>query len=78
MREKRNKPNKSPAICLCNFVTQETIEKAIAEGAHTLAEIYDKTGAGTGPCGGSCRPTLVKMIQYYLDHGKFLTHPKKK
>jgi len=72
----KNKKNKSPIICLCNFITQETIEKAISEGADSLSDIYDKTTAGTGPCGGSCRPTIIKMIKYYLENKRFHPNPK--
>lgn len=32
------------------------------QGARTLAEVYDRCGAGTGPCGGSCRSSIQKII----------------
>lgn len=67
-----NRPNKkSEVICFCNNVARETIEKAIREGADTLNKIFDRTSAGIGPCGGSCRRKLAPMLETYLKEGKF-------
>jgi len=38
------------------------VEKAVQDGASTLAQIYDRTGAGTGPCRGSCRVILRSIL----------------
>jgi bacterioferritin-associated ferredoxin len=58
-------------ICFCNNISKETIEKAIANGAKTLNEIYDATTAGVGPCGGSCRRKIAPILESYLLTGKF-------
>lgn len=50
-------------VCYCNRVLEEQVVQALAEGkASNLSEIYDVTGAGNGPCGGSCRPKLLRML----------------
>lgn len=58
-------------ICFCNNVPRDTIEKAIVEGARTLNEIYDRTQAGVGPCGGSCKKKMGPILEYYLKNGTF-------
>ncbi|HYZ16462.1 MAG TPA: FAD-dependent oxidoreductase, partial [Candidatus Acidoferrum sp.] len=47
-------------ICVCNDVSRETIEAAIAAGATTIELIGEATAAGTG-C-GTCHPDLGKLI----------------
>jgi bacterioferritin-associated ferredoxin len=72
-----NKKSKSERlICLCNEVSQETIEKAIANGCRTLSRIFDATRAGVGACGGSCQSTLKKMLETYLQTGQFPENPR--
>lgn len=58
-------------ICLCNSISEEVIKKAIEEGVKDADQLYDRTGAGVGPCGGSCRATTVPWIEYYLKHKSF-------
>ncbi|MCC6278632.1 MAG: (2Fe-2S)-binding protein [Oligoflexia bacterium] len=60
------KSKKLELICFCNQVSKEVIEKAIQEGAQTLNEIYDKTTAGIGPCGGSCRRKIAPILEEFL------------
>jgi bacterioferritin-associated ferredoxin len=57
---------KDPVICLCNEVCQSTIEEAIRSGADTLNKIFDRTTAGVGPCGGSCRKKLAPLLEKTL------------
>lgn len=64
------KPEAKEIICFCNNVARDVIEKAILEGAKTLNEIYDKTTAGIGPCGGSCRRKIGPILEKYLETGK--------
>lgn len=72
-----NKKSKSERlICLCNEVSQEAIEKAITGGCHSLSRIFDATGAGVGACGGSCQPILKKMLETYLQTGRFPENPR--
>lgn len=57
---------KRQIICRCNEVSLETIMEAIHSGCKTMNEIYDKTNAGVGPCGGSCRRTIKPLLDNYL------------
>jgi bacterioferritin-associated ferredoxin len=71
------KKKKREIVCLCNDVSKDEIEAAIRSGAHTLNQIFDKTTAGVGPCGGSCRRKLQPLLDHYLSCGEFLeTLPK--
>lgn len=65
------KKNRKEIICRCNNVSRETIEEAIRSGCKTPNEIFDKTTAGVGPCGGSCRRKIIPFLEYYLKHGTF-------
>lgn len=51
-----------PLVCFCNEVPRSAIDRAIARGACSLAQLYDATFAGCGPCGGSCQPHLVHIL----------------
>jgi len=65
-------PNKKKEIiCFCNNVPRDVIEHAIANGADTLNKIFDRTMAGVGACGGSCRRKLAPMLESYLKTGNF-------
>ena len=51
-------------VCLCKGVSEETIIKAINEGASTYSEVKEETGAGTGGCcGGRCKNKIEILIQ---------------
>jgi bacterioferritin-associated ferredoxin len=65
------KKKKVDPICFCNNVPLEVVQEAILNGAKTLNEIYDKTTAGVGPCGGSCRRKIAPLLEDYLATGKF-------
>jgi len=56
-----------PVICFCNEIRLSAIVVALDDGAVTLADIFDATWAGCGPCGGSCQPDLVAIVSDY--HG---------
>lgn len=62
---------KREIVCLCNSVPRDVIEDAIRNGADTLNKIFDATGAGVGPCGGSCRRKIGPMLEHYLATGTF-------
>lgn len=66
------KPKKE-LVCYCNLVERKTIEDAICNGANTLDKIFDRTTAGIGACGGSCRIKLHQLLDSYL---KTQTFPK--
>lgn len=50
-------------ICRCNNIKLGTIERAILDGATTIAEVGKRTTATTGQCGGSCTPKVVDLIE---------------
>lgn len=66
-----NPKHKKEIICLCNNIDKKTIEDAIRNGADTSNKIFDRTTAGVGPCGGSCRRKLQVMLDSYLATGTF-------
>lgn len=49
-------------VCRCNNIKYRAIERAIRDGACTVAEVAKRTGATTGYCGGSCTPDILQMI----------------
>ncbi|MCW7503027.1 nitrate reductase [Leptospira paudalimensis] len=55
------KQPKGALVCSCNGVGKGNIEDEILCGAKNLAEVMEKTGAGTG-C-GSCRPEVSQIIK---------------
>lgn len=70
----KNAPKNGPdaeIVCLCNQITRGEIETAIRTGCDTLNKIFDRTTAGVGPCGGSCRRYLAPMLDGYLQTGEF-------
>jgi bacterioferritin-associated ferredoxin len=48
-------------ICLCEAITSGTIERAIDEGARSVAEVAEACGAGT-VC-GRCKHNIVILIK---------------
>ena len=54
------KPVIGKLVCSCNNVGEGNILEAIKSGCHTLKELCDLTGAGTG-C-GSCKPEVKGLI----------------
>ncbi|MHB0970863.1 MAG: (2Fe-2S)-binding protein [Thermoanaerobaculia bacterium] len=54
-------------ICRCNNVKYKTIQRAIEQGANTVAEVATRTTATTGHCGGTCTPKIIAMIE---KHGR--------
>lgn len=48
-------------VCLCEGVSDRAIRAAIAAGAHTVDELGEACGAGTG-CGG-CVHYLEEMLE---------------
>ncbi len=67
------KKKRKQVICLCNHVRKETIEQAIKKyNLKEINEIFDKTTAGVGACGGSCQPLLKKILEHYKKTESFL------
>lgn len=66
-----NQKRRSPIICRCNNVNEDTIKQAILDGCDTLNKLFDATTAGVGPCGGSCRKVTGPILEYYLQNKTF-------
>lgn len=71
MKQAGSKPKRGaapidPLVCFCNRVPQSAIERAVQNGACTLAHVFDATWAGCGPCGGSCQPELQRLLDELL------------
>lgn len=49
-------------VCRCNNIKYKTIERAIREGACTIAQVAAETMATTGHCGGSCTVDVQEML----------------
>lgn len=49
-------------VCRCNNIRYKTIERAVEEGAVTIAAVARATRATTGHCGGSCTPKVQALI----------------
>ena len=53
-------------VCMCKGVTDEFIIEAIKNGAHTVEEVAEITGATTGACkGGRCKKRIEDLIAEY-------------
>lgn len=64
--------NVSSVVCYCENVTKKEIIMAINQGARTVDDIREKTGACAGkrcrltnPRGICCRGDVEEMIAYY-------------
>lgn len=57
--------NRSKEACHCRNVTYGMIEDAIKNGAETLQEVQDATGAGKG-C-GKCKEFLNYLIRDFKE-----------
>lgn len=62
----RKRDKNDELICSCNEVPRSVIQAAMANGKLSLAEIFDATWAGCGPCGGTCQPRIVEMLRNHL------------
>ncbi|MBQ9000164.1 MAG: (2Fe-2S)-binding protein [Clostridium sp.] len=56
----------SEIICKCKKIDEEFIIEAIKNGAHTVEEVAEITGATTGACkGGRCKKKVQELIAEY-------------
>ena len=55
-----------PVVCFCNEVRLSQLVDALDAGASSLAELYDLTWAGCGPCGGTCQPDIAAILNDWL------------
>ncbi|MEY3014183.1 MAG: hypothetical protein RIT45_2918 [Pseudomonadota bacterium] len=66
----RPAPADDPIVCCCNGVPLSEIVRAMDEGAVTLSDLFDRTWAGCGPCGGSCQPDLEALLADYAERDR--------
>lgn len=60
-----------PKVCLCKHVLEDTVSKAISEGANTVEQVKRQTGASAGACKGSrCLGKIHEMLQESKDSSK--------
>ncbi len=51
-------------VCICNKIRNGVIERAIAAGARSFADIQRRTRAGTGDCKSErCGPVIRAMLE---------------
>jgi bacterioferritin-associated ferredoxin len=51
-------------VCICNKIRKGVIERAIAAGARSFADIQRRTRAGTGDCHAErCGPVIRAMLE---------------
>ena len=56
--------DRNKIVCYCANVTNGMIQDAVREGASTLEEVQEKTGAGT-VC-GACVEDIENLIKAFL------------
>lgn len=56
--------DKLTKVCICKAISKEKIKDAIKNGAVTVDEIKEKTGAATGCCKGR---RCIEKIQRLID-----------
>lgn len=50
-------------VCICKSITRKSIKDAINNGAKTVDEVKNITGAGTGNCKGCrCIPKIKELL----------------
>jgi bacterioferritin-associated ferredoxin len=56
--------DKLAKICICKGISRATIKNAIQNGARTVIEVQQATGAGTGSCcGRRCMSKIEKLFK---------------
>lgn len=68
----------SKTICYCNNVSEATIIHAIKNGANSLIDIQEVTGACTGnrckelnPSGKCCSSDIIRLIKNNKTQGEY-------
>jgi bacterioferritin-associated ferredoxin len=56
--------DKLTKVCLCKGISRATIKKAIKDGARSVKEVQQVTGAGSGSCGGKrCSLKIEELLK---------------
>lgn len=48
-------------VCVCNAVTEQAIQEAVADGVRTFPALQAETGCGT--CCGCCEPVATQVME---------------
>ena len=64
--ERKNLMNLDKIVCNCMSVTSGMIKDAVDNGASTLEEVQEVTGAGT-VC-GACLGDVERLVEYFISH----------
>jgi len=68
MEQKLNQEllDKLTKVCVCKGIPRSKIKKVIQDGAKTVDEVNNKTGAGSGGCGGKrCGEKIQEFLEEY-------------
>lgn len=58
--------DKLTKVCICKAISRARIKTAIREGARTVKQVQEATGAGSGGCGGRrCTPKIEELLEKY-------------
>jgi bacterioferritin-associated ferredoxin len=56
--------DKLTKTCICKGISRASIKKTIHNGAKTVKEVQQQTGAGTGSCcGRRCTPKIEELLK---------------
>lgn len=58
--------DKLTKVCLCKAIPKSKIKATIKNGARTLKEVQEATGAGSGGCcGRRCTPKIEELLESF-------------
>ncbi|HHX60067.1 MAG TPA: (2Fe-2S)-binding protein [Epulopiscium sp.] len=56
--------DKLTKVCICKGISRKIIKDAIKNGAKTIKEVQEATGAGSGACGGRrCTAKIQQLLK---------------
>lgn len=63
-----NMLDKLTKICICKAISRSKIKDAIRNGAKTVEEVNQITGAGSGRCNGTrCKGKIEELLKSYKE-----------
>jgi bacterioferritin-associated ferredoxin len=61
--------DKLTKTCTCKAISRAKIKEAIKNGASTINEVQEVTGAGSGACKGrNCSPRINELLKQYKEN----------
>ena len=56
--------DKLTKVCICKGISRKTMKDVIKNGAKTIKEVQEVTGAGSGACGGKrCTAKIQQLLK---------------